>query len=266
MIFGFNTDVKYGTAVYHVQSEARENELLLQTQVFVKGRCIGKRATSYAGRIREPGFSDDQMHELLKDQHRRMVEAVRAGRIEAELGVGGAGVSTTTTMPAISATGEPGSPLEVVPPTAAAQPAASTAGPPVVTPASIPPPPPVLAAATSPGPAPPPESLPRLEADDFTTGKGISLECTNPNSAYQNGCFRMRIQVGEGGEPVAGAQLTWRLTVGQVRLQQAYETTDAAGEAEIQFSLAPAQWEEAAVLLQASHREKAVSRRFRFRK
>ena len=34
--------------VYHVQSEAREGELLLQTQVFVRGRCIGKRASSYA--------------------------------------------------------------------------------------------------------------------------------------------------------------------------------------------------------------------------
>ena len=45
MIFGFNTDIKHGDTVYHVQSEARENELLLQTQVFVRGRCIGKRAT-----------------------------------------------------------------------------------------------------------------------------------------------------------------------------------------------------------------------------
>ena len=53
MIFGFNTDVKHGDTVYHVQSEARENELLLQTQVFVRGRCIGKRATSYADKAAE---------------------------------------------------------------------------------------------------------------------------------------------------------------------------------------------------------------------
>ena len=50
MIFGFNTDVKHGDTVYHVQSEARQNEFLFQTQVFVRGRCIGKRATSYADR------------------------------------------------------------------------------------------------------------------------------------------------------------------------------------------------------------------------
>ena len=41
MIFGFNTDIKQQDTVYHVQSEARESEQLLQTQVFVQGRCIG---------------------------------------------------------------------------------------------------------------------------------------------------------------------------------------------------------------------------------
>ena len=51
MIFGFNTDIKQGDTVYHVQSEAREGELLLQTQVFVRGRCIGKRATPYADKL-----------------------------------------------------------------------------------------------------------------------------------------------------------------------------------------------------------------------
>ena len=47
MIFGFNTDIRHEDTVYHVQSEAREGEQLLQTQVFVRGRCIGKRAVSY---------------------------------------------------------------------------------------------------------------------------------------------------------------------------------------------------------------------------
>ncbi len=39
MIFGFNTDIRHDDTVYHVQSEAREGEQLLQTQVFVRGRC-----------------------------------------------------------------------------------------------------------------------------------------------------------------------------------------------------------------------------------
>ncbi|HUK87742.1 MAG TPA: hypothetical protein VLT85_08770 [Terriglobales bacterium] len=85
MIFGFNTDIKSGETVYHVQSEAREADLLLQTQVFVRGRCIGKRASSYADRVAEPGFADEQMHELLKAQHRQVLEAVREGKVESLL-------------------------------------------------------------------------------------------------------------------------------------------------------------------------------------
>jgi hypothetical protein len=85
MIFGFNTDIKSGETVYHVQSEAREADLLLQTQVFVHGRCIGKRATSYAERVAEPGFADEQMHEMLKAQHRLVLGAIREGRIESLL-------------------------------------------------------------------------------------------------------------------------------------------------------------------------------------
>ena len=79
-IFGFNTDAKVGDIAYHVQSEARENDLLLQTQVWVKGRCIGKRASSYAERSVQPNFSPEEMHELLKHQHRMVLEAVREDR------------------------------------------------------------------------------------------------------------------------------------------------------------------------------------------
>jgi hypothetical protein len=82
MIFGFNTDVKHGDTVYHVQSEARQSEFLFQTQVFVRGRCIGKRATSYADRAPDPFFSDKQKEAMLRDQHRYVLEAIREGNVE----------------------------------------------------------------------------------------------------------------------------------------------------------------------------------------
>ena len=82
MIFGFNTDVKQGDTVYHVQSEARENELVLQTQVFVRGRCIGKRATSYAEQIAKGNFTDQQKEQILRDQHRLVLDSIREGRVE----------------------------------------------------------------------------------------------------------------------------------------------------------------------------------------
>ncbi len=85
MIFGFNTDVKHGDTVYHVQSEARENELLLQTQVFVRGRCVGKRATSYADERGTAGFTDQQKEQILRNQHRLVLDSIRDGRLDTAL-------------------------------------------------------------------------------------------------------------------------------------------------------------------------------------
>lgn len=76
-IFGFNTDVKQGEQVYHVQTEARQNDLLFETQVFVKGQCIGKKTVSYAHRLRQADFSDAGMQELLKAQHKAVLEAIQ---------------------------------------------------------------------------------------------------------------------------------------------------------------------------------------------
>jgi hypothetical protein len=81
MIFGFNTDVRCGTTVFHVQSEPRYSERLLQTQVFVGGRCIGTRSTSYTSHMCEPGFFEEQLQDMLKGQHRQVVDAAREGRI-----------------------------------------------------------------------------------------------------------------------------------------------------------------------------------------
>ncbi len=82
MIFGFNTDVKHEETIYHVQSEAREADLLLQTQVFVRGRCIGKRATPYAEQAKSPDFTDLKKEQILREQHRVVLDAIREGRLE----------------------------------------------------------------------------------------------------------------------------------------------------------------------------------------
>jgi hypothetical protein len=85
MIFGFNTDVKRDDTVYHVQSEARENELLLQTQVFVRGRCIGKRAVSYSDKAAESDFTDQQKEQILREQHRLVLDSIRDGQLDSVL-------------------------------------------------------------------------------------------------------------------------------------------------------------------------------------
>jgi hypothetical protein len=85
MIFGFNTDVKHGDTIYHVQSEARESERLLQTQVFVRGRCIGKKATSYGSPSGELQLADTQKEQQLREQHRLVLDAIREGKLDTVL-------------------------------------------------------------------------------------------------------------------------------------------------------------------------------------
>ncbi len=83
MIFGFNTDIRHEDTVYHVQSEAREGEQLLQTQVFVQGRCIGKRAVPYGPGAGKGFQSNDQdMEKWLRELHREVLDAIRDGKVD----------------------------------------------------------------------------------------------------------------------------------------------------------------------------------------
>ena len=82
MIFGFNTDIKQQDTVYHVQSEARESEQLLQTQVFVQGRCIGKRAVSYSSITSAGEDGDPHKEKMLREQHRQVLESIREGKLD----------------------------------------------------------------------------------------------------------------------------------------------------------------------------------------
>ena len=77
MIFGFNTDIAAMGTVYHVQTEVREQLPRLESQIFVRGRCIGKRAG-----VVPDSASDEQIQELARAQHRRIVEALRAGQAD----------------------------------------------------------------------------------------------------------------------------------------------------------------------------------------
>jgi hypothetical protein len=83
MIFGFNTDIRHEDTIYHVQSEAREGEQLLQTQVFVQGRCIGKRAVPYGPGAGKGFQSNDQdMEKWLRELHREVLDAIRDGKVD----------------------------------------------------------------------------------------------------------------------------------------------------------------------------------------
>lgn len=112
MIFGFNTEVKSGDTVYHIQSEVRQKDQLLQTQVFIKGRCVGKHTASIADRAADPDFSEEHLHQLLKEQHRKYVVAAREGHLEELLDAHPKTEEPAAAKPAAAATDDSG-PLDL---------------------------------------------------------------------------------------------------------------------------------------------------------
>jgi len=76
MIFGYNTDVKSGEVVYHVQTEDRgEKNPVIDSVIYVKGRIVDRRRTPYNPAATTP----ERLQEMVKQQHRELVEAIRSG-------------------------------------------------------------------------------------------------------------------------------------------------------------------------------------------
>lgn len=82
MITGFNTDVRYGGLVYHVQTEDRgRDHPILESLVYVGGTIIAKKATTYGDQVSQ-GANEEIIASLLRKQHQVMIAAIKAGRIE----------------------------------------------------------------------------------------------------------------------------------------------------------------------------------------
>jgi hypothetical protein len=98
-VFGFNTDVKVGDTVFHVQTEDRGiGNPVFDTTVYLKGRVLVKRGTSYRDFLASPDFSEPALHVMLERQHKQVIEEVRAGtlpelaQVEAQREAGGISV------------------------------------------------------------------------------------------------------------------------------------------------------------------------------
>src|SRR5258707_12064212 len=76
MTFGFNTDVKVGDNVYHVQTEDRgAKRPVIDTVIYYKGQILDRRRTPYA-----PGqVTAEQIKEMVTTQHRELVDSIKSG-------------------------------------------------------------------------------------------------------------------------------------------------------------------------------------------
>jgi hypothetical protein len=260
MIFGFNTDVKVGSVVYHVQSEARQKDSRLQTQVFVKGRCIGKCSNPFPEEPVLLDFAEDSIQQALKLQHRRIVDAVRAGSLLQELDF------VATSLPDQTAASAPAggglAPVFELPPTQA-----GTAAQPDSTheneqlPASLSAPVSGFAASVHPSAIRPGEPL-VASPEGLTTGS-LKIECTGANWVDHEQSLLLVLQVHREHTPVDYAALTLRLACGAGRPRYAYSSTDGNGIAAVSISLEDASGREGRLLVQAESEGESATRRFR---
>src|SRR5580698_8459642 len=86
MSSGFNTDVKLGERVLHVQTEDRgPNHPSIDTVVYQSGRIFHRKASNYEQFAASPEFSPEELHRRVAEQHKGVIEAIRAGELDAEI-------------------------------------------------------------------------------------------------------------------------------------------------------------------------------------
>ena len=242
MITGYNTDVRRGDLVFHVQTEDKGlANPTIESLVYVKGQVLGAKRVSYSELLAE-GADEKAVVSLMDRQHRLMIAAIRSGRFddkaEALFGVrptaAEAAATATITPSAVTATGERparppipppilpsgrpghGPPMEVREggPPAAAEPGAATAG-------SL------------------ERSLDQVILDYLSSEADqeqlvLSLAAEGEFGLGKSAVLRLRASSSKTGGPVAAAQVSVKMisTVAEPSTL-ASGRTDAAGEARL---------------------------------
>ncbi len=88
MITGFNTDIKHGNRVFHVQTEDKgADNPFVESLVYVGGEIVASKKTPYADSIKNGGGMA-AVQEMMELQHRKMIAAVQRGRFDTSSGPG----------------------------------------------------------------------------------------------------------------------------------------------------------------------------------
>jgi hypothetical protein len=84
VITGFNTDVKHAERVYHVQTEDRGvANPVVESLVYVGGEILLSKKSPYRDLITGDRVDEKALREMMDLQHRRIIEAIRRGRLDA---------------------------------------------------------------------------------------------------------------------------------------------------------------------------------------
>lgn len=86
MSSGFNTDVRVGANVFHVQTEDRgPTHLVIDTVVYQSGRVLHRRSFNYEQFLASDVIGTEALRQRVEDQHRAVIDDIRSGALDAEI-------------------------------------------------------------------------------------------------------------------------------------------------------------------------------------
>jgi len=83
---GFNSEVRVGDQVFHVQTEDRgPAHPILDTMVYHNGMVLYRRASNYASVAASADFTPEKLRQNVEAQHRAVVEDIHSGALANEI-------------------------------------------------------------------------------------------------------------------------------------------------------------------------------------
>ncbi len=83
MITGYNDDINYNNAVYHVQTEDMGLKYKkIVTHVFIGGAILFSKKTSYEHLVEGDKVDERKLRIFMNDQHKMIIKIIKSGKIE----------------------------------------------------------------------------------------------------------------------------------------------------------------------------------------
>lgn len=82
MSSGFNTDVRVGEKIFHIQTEDRgPSHPVIDTAVYQNGRVLHRRSSNYREFAASAEFSPEGVRQRVEEQHRAVIQEIRSGTL-----------------------------------------------------------------------------------------------------------------------------------------------------------------------------------------
>ena len=83
MITGYNTDVRHGNRVYHVQTEDKGvSNPKIETLIYVGGEILDSYRSSYEDLLSNPPVPETAIQARMDDQHRAVIRDIKNGKYD----------------------------------------------------------------------------------------------------------------------------------------------------------------------------------------